>query len=146
MFPYGNTIMVVEVTGEELKTIFERSITGISEVEGRFLQVSKELKVEVDASLQVQVLDETGEKPVIVTAGQRITSLKINGTEFDSTATYRLITSNYIAEGHDGYVAFADVDASKRKDLTELCQVAIKYYLEKHESITPKIESRIILK
>jgi len=151
MFPYGNTVMVVEVTGEELKTIFEHSISGLpvpeEGEEGRFLQVSKEIKVEIDLSKQVEVLNETDEdNPIIVTPGERITSLKINGTDFDSTATYTFATSNYIGEGGDSYVALANIDAAKRKDLGELCQEALKYYLEKNESVEPVIEGRIIFK
>jgi len=72
MFPYGNTIMVVEVTGEELKTIFEHSFSGFpiptEGEEGRFLQVSKELKIEIDLDKQIEVLDETDETNIVMVA------------------------------------------------------------------------------
>lgn len=144
MFPFGNTITVVEVTGEELKSIFEHSVSLISQAEGVFLQVSSEVEVQVDTTMQVEIIDETDpDNPSIVTYGQRITSLKIGGTDFDSLATYKLATSNYIAEGNDTYVTFGSIASDKKTSLDSLCQVSLKYYLEKKGSVTPKTENRI---
>ncbi len=152
MFSSENTVFYVEVTGEDLKSIFEHSVSILPEIvgdtEGRFLHVSKELIIEVDLSKQAEVLDDTDKDnpPVTVTPGERITSLKINGLEFDSTATYKFVTSNYIAEGGDSYSTLANLDENKTKDLIELFQVAIIHYIEKHKSVTPAIDGRIIFK
>ena len=142
MFPFGNKIMIVEVTGEELKTIFERSVSALPEREGRFLQVSSELKIEIDSTLQPQTIT-LDTPPVIVTHGTRITSIKINGVEFDSTATYKLAISDYIASGEDGYVTFANISSEKKEDIGDTFPLSLKYYLEEHSPITPAIEGRI---
>ena len=79
MFPFGNTAGVVEVTGVQLKEIFERGVYSYPEAVGPFLTVSKEVVYELDPSKQGQELN--AEETEIATSGERITSLKIDGEE-----------------------------------------------------------------
>lgn len=143
MLPFGNTNVVVKVTGKELKSIFERSVAQLPIAKGPFLQVSKELKIIIDTTKAPQIINELVEPNVIVSNGNRIVSIKINNVEYDSLATYTLVTSDYIAEGNDGYVTFRNISADKKGNLGEDQSGALKEYIILNTPLTPVIEGRI---
>lgn len=144
MLPFGNTNVVVKVTGKELKSIFERSVAQLPLAVGPFLQVSKELKIIIDTTKAAQVINELVEPHVIVINGNRIVSIKINNVEYDSLATYTLVTSDFIANGNDGYVTFRNISADKKENLGEDQSGAVKEYIILNTPLTPTIEGRII--
>jgi len=146
IFFYDNTMAIVEVTGAELKSILERSVSVLpGSLKGWFLQCSENLKYTADLSKKAQVLNETNpDKPVIATEGERITSIKIKGVEYSPTTTYKVVTINYLAEGKDGFVTFANIPASK-KQLHVDYRTAFVYYLKRNAVLTPKLTGRIVL-
>lgn len=144
MLPFGNTNVVVKVTGKELKNIFERSVAQLPMATGPFLQVSKELKIVIDTTKTAQVINELVEPHVIVTNGNRIVSIKINNVEYDSLVTYTLVTSDFIANGNDGYVTFRNISADKKENFDEDQSGAVKEYIIINTPLTPTIEGRII--
>jgi 5'-nucleotidase / UDP-sugar diphosphatase len=144
MLPFGNTSAIVTVTGKELKEIFERSVAQLPLAQGPFLQVSKELKIVIDTTQSPQVINELVEPNVIVNEGNRIVSIKINDVEYDSLATYKLITSDFIAAGNDGYVTFKNIGNDKKVQLGENQTGAVKEYLILHSPLLPIIEGRIV--
>lgn len=144
MLPFGNTSTVVLVTGKELKSIFERSVAQLPLAQGPFLQVSKEIKIVIDTTKSPQVINELIEPNIITSEGQRITSLKINNVEYDSLATYKLITSDFIAAGNDGYVTFKNINNDKKIQIEDDQSGAFKEYIILNSPLLPAIEGRII--
>jgi 5'-nucleotidase/UDP-sugar diphosphatase len=141
---FNNDLVVVTVTGTQLKEIFERSVSSLPDAKGWFLQVSKELKVVVDKSKQAQVLNETDPlNPTIATAGERIVSIKLNNVEINPTSTYKVVTSTYMSEGNDGFVTYKGIASTLKTDVGKKGQDAIKAYLKAHSPVTPAIEGRI---
>lgn len=145
IFPWDNSLIKVKVTGVELKSIFENSVKSLPEDgKGWFLQVSSELKIQVDLSKQRQVLDETDpENPVIATQGERILSIIINNVEYDTTAQYTLAVNSYIAEGGDDFVTFKNIESTLKTQIGEDYREALKMYLQKYSPVTPALEGRI---
>ncbi|OFX25519.1 MAG: hypothetical protein A2041_08990 [Bacteroidetes bacterium GWA2_31_9b] len=149
IFPWTDEVhTVVTVTGSELKSIFERSVSSLpTEYKGWFLQVSKELKIQVNLSLQPQVLNETVNPIIIDTEGERIVSIKINNIEYSPESEYTLLTSDWISLGEDGYVTFANISSTLKENLDcggcEMNEVALIQYIEKYTPVTPVIENRI---
>lgn len=92
ILPFKNKIVVIEVTGAELRKALERGVSRVVEdkEDGGFPQV---------AGLQF-VYD--GKRP----SGSRVVSVTIGGQALDESKTYKLATISYIAEGNEGYDMF----------------------------------------
>ena len=85
--PFRSKVAVLTITGQQLKQALENGISTIEQTRGRFPQVSG-IQVTYDPSK---------------VAGERITSLKINGKAINNTRAYKLATTDYLANGGDGY-------------------------------------------
>ncbi|AJG40908.1 UDP-sugar hydrolase [Thermotoga sp. RQ7] len=81
VLPFGNTLYVLELTGEQIMKVLEYAAT-IPEGKGAFLQVSGLTWRSKDGKV-VEVL--------------------VNGEPLDLKKTYRVVTNNYMASGGDGY-------------------------------------------
>ncbi len=118
MFPFGNTITILKVTGDELKQILERSVHKMPKASGAFLQTSG-IQYSLDLSKPPQELEinKIGKPVRIRTKGSRISNIKVK----DKTGAfkpikpkhkYSLATNSYLARGGDGYIILRD---AKRK-------------------------------
>lgn len=85
--PFGNTTVLVRMSGAELKALLEHGFAQMEHPSGRFPQVSG-LRVEVDPG-----------RP----AGARIVSLEIAGEPVDDAKGYRVGANNFMYSGGDGY-------------------------------------------
>jgi 2',3'-cyclic-nucleotide 2'-phosphodiesterase (5'-nucleotidase family) len=121
-FPFANTVVKLEMKGSDLRDLFETSASLASGV----LQVSKGVEM---------VFDES--RPV----GQRVVKCEINGAPIDDNKIYKVITSNYLADGGDGFPAFARA-LSYEKTGVEMMQAMIKY-LKQFKTYEPKLEGRV---
>jgi 2',3'-cyclic-nucleotide 2'-phosphodiesterase (5'-nucleotidase family) len=121
-FPFPNTITQLEMRGSDMREIFEH---GASLTNG-ILQVSKGVEVVYDES-----------KPF----GSRLVSVNINGTPLDDTKTYKVLTSNFLADGGDGFLTFSK-SLSHKNTGVEMLQAMIKY-LKQFPTYDPKTEGRV---
>jgi len=150
MLPFGNTGVVVQMTGSDIKSSFERSvhalpILGDNLGSGAFLQVSHNFMVTVDLSQTSQIVDELSETPSILTSGERIQSILINGENLVPDQTYNILVPNFIADGGDSYVALANIPESKKKRLNiDLVEPLIDY-IKTQGVVSPILEDRIII-
>ncbi|MDF2452067.1 MAG: 5-Nucleotidase protein [Bacteroidota bacterium] len=142
MLPFGNTLAIVRMTGKQLKEVFERSLAQYPLTQGAFLQVSKELQIVIDTTQSPQVLDINNAS--IVSPGNRIVSIKYNSISIDSLKEYRVGTSNFIAEGNDGYVTFKTIPNELKEYIGEDQANALKEYVITKTPISPKLEGRIV--
>lgn len=90
VFPFGNTIKVIKLTGEDVKKALEVSVGAYTENQGGFLQVSG-IKFSFDASKE---------------NGNRVSALKVNGKDIDLTKQYTVAINDFLAVGGDGYDMF----------------------------------------
>jgi len=121
-FPFPNTIVQLEMKGSDLRAIFEH---GASLTNG-ILQVSKGVEMAYDES-----------RPV----GNRVKEIKIKGAPLDDKKTYKVLTSNFLADGGDGFLTFKKTLSYKNTG-TQILDAMVKY-LKKHETYQPKIEGRV---
>lgn len=96
VLPFGNTLALVNLTGAEIKTMFETSVKGLPSESGAFLHVSG-AKVTYDSS-----------KP----AGERVVSIqyKNNNGEYvnvEATSNYVIATNAFTAKGGDNFEVLA---------------------------------------
>ena len=108
VLPFGNTLAVVYVTGAELLEALEASTYCTPESIGGFPQAA-------GLTFTVKTYEEYDANPEPYPKStyygpksiQRVTIDNVNGKTFDPTATYAVVTNNFVAGGGDTYYAFA---------------------------------------
>ncbi len=121
-FPFPNTIVWLEMKGKDLRQLFEHG-AGLT---NGILQVSKGVEMHYDASLP---------------PGSRMVKCVINGDPLDDKKTYRVLTSNFLADGGDGFV-FRNA-LSRKNTQIEMIQ-AMSDYMRSFEVYYPKLEGRVV--
>lgn len=121
-FPFPNTIVQLQMKGSDMRAIFEHG-AGLT---NGILQVSKGVEVVYDES-----------KPV----GSRIVKCNIKGEPLDDRKTYKVLTSNFLADGGDGFLVFKKTLSYKNTGVGIL-ESMVKY-LKKFKTFDQKIEGRV---
>ncbi len=102
LLPFANTLVEMEMTGAEIKTVLEEAVDYALQPDGSTgaypYAAGLRWHIKVAASL-----------------GQRLRQMEFKGRNdgswapLDMDKTYRLVTNNYIAAGRDGYLTFKTV-------------------------------------
>jgi len=121
-FPFPNTVVQLEMRGSDIRSMFEH---GASLTNG-ILQASKGVEMAYDESRKT---------------GNRVTISKINGAPLDDNRSYRVLTSNFLADGGDGFLMFKNALSYKNTGV-ELLQSMIEY-MKTFKTYDPKIEGRV---
>ena len=109
VFPYGNTITLVTVTGEELLEVLEASTFCTPVALGGFPQSAG-----IDFTVNTAVPYENGELYPESTyyapanPGSRVTINSVNGKPFAPDAKYTVVVNSFQAEGGDTYYALTE--------------------------------------
>jgi 2',3'-cyclic-nucleotide 2'-phosphodiesterase (5'-nucleotidase family) len=103
VLPFGNTLGIMDLKGDEIKAALEYSVKDAPTAFGGFLQVSG-LKFTFDSS-----------KPV----GSKVQTIEVKGedgnyTALDLTKNYYVATNIFTAKGGDGFTMFAKAYAEGR--------------------------------
>ncbi|MBR6084863.1 MAG: 5'-nucleotidase C-terminal domain-containing protein [Spirochaetales bacterium] len=130
MLPFGSTITVVYVTGNELLEALEASTFSTPDSVGGFPQIAG-MNITIDTTKKYNANAET--YPASTYYGpasiERVTINDVNGKEFDPDATYAVVTPDFCAAGGDTYYAF--VNASSQFDTgLPIDEVLIDYITE----------------
>jgi 5'-nucleotidase len=107
VFPYGNTISIVTLTGAQLLEALEASCSACPEALGGFPQVSEivfTLNTAVPYEEGAQYPDSTYFAPA--NAGSRVQIETVGGKAFDPNAVYNIAVNNFMADGGDTYYVF----------------------------------------
>ncbi len=129
MLPYRNNVVLLEVTGMQLRAVLENGFSQIESLKGRFPQVSG-MKVVYNSQAP---------------AGERVVSIDINNSPLQPLKRYKLATSSYIAKGGDGYQCFKDnAPLSYNEQMSKQLSDILINELRLTNRISPELESRII--
>ncbi|MFC4637044.1 bifunctional metallophosphatase/5'-nucleotidase [Deinococcus hohokamensis] len=90
--PFGNILQVVTLTGAQIKAALEQQFDNPAAGQNRILQVSKGFSYTWDNS-----------KP----KGEKVSDIMLGGQPLDLNARYRVAMNNFLADGGDGFTAFA---------------------------------------
>ncbi len=107
VFPFGNEVSVLTVTGAELLEALEAATYLTPEAIGAFPQVAG-----IEFTIDTAVAYENGEQYPDSTyfapknPGSRITIATVGGEAFDAEAQYTIATNDFTAAGGDTYYAF----------------------------------------
>ncbi len=155
--PFGNTVVIVKLTGKELKQVFEISGSalrvkgdGCSDQNraptGGFLQVSG-VKVVYDLSKAPFCAEYDGRTvKKVISSGERVKELLVYDKKtgkyepVQDDKVYTVLINSWMAGGGDGYYIFMDKD---KTDTNQTIPDVLMYYIKKHSPISPKVEGRI---
>ena len=110
VLPFGNTVVTIYITGEELLEVLEAStyslpVGGFPQVAG--INFTLSTAVAYDANAETYPASTYyGPKSI-----NRVVINSINGKEFKADDTYAVVTNNFVAGGGDTYYAFAAASA-----------------------------------
>jgi len=126
-FPFGNAVVELEMSGEEVWIALEGIMTGVSPRNGEevtsFLQVSEGIKIQYNP--------ENANFTKLV-------SVKIDGEELKNSTMYKVVTIDFLATGGDNFF-------EAKKDfatLDTLDQVLVDY-IEKQSPVDIELDGRI---
>lgn len=104
VFPFGNTISVVKVTGAQLLEILEASTSSTPVAIGAFPQVSG-IEFSVDTTVPYENGEQYPDSTYFAPAnpGARIKNVKVNGEALELDKTYTIATNDFLAAGGDTY-------------------------------------------
>lgn len=128
--PFDNTLMVLQLSGRQLRAALEHGVARVGEQSGQFPQVSG----------LTMVYDPR--RP----AGQRVLSVKIGGKPLDPKALYTLATNDFLADGGDGYAMLAKAKRLVGANAGPHMAGSVVEYIESKGTVSPKIEGRIVAK
>lgn len=131
VFPFGNQVTVLTVTGAELLEALEAATYSTPEAIGAFPQVSG-----IVFTIDTTVAFEQGElypdstyyapaKP-----GSRVTIESVGDEAFDPEALYTIATNDFTAAGGDTYYAFAYANATTGYDTGVALEDALVNYVQ----------------
>ncbi len=129
-FPFGNHVVVLDVSGEALRAALENGISLLPNTAGRFPQISG-MRFEADLS-----------KP----AGQRVLSVRVGDAPLDENRIYKLATNDFLARGSDGYTMFRDAKRLIPDADGPLMANEVMVYLKKVGTVKTGVEGRIVFK
>ena len=124
IFPFGNTLKKVEVSGAVLQSILEHSVSQLPAASGGFLQVSG-LTFTYDVS-----------QP----AGQRVSDIRIAGKPLVLTRTYTLAANDFLTAGGDGYTM---LQSARVIGEYGTCEEAMTSWLNQHGVTSQTSANRI---
>lgn len=118
VLPFGNTLVVMDLTGAQIRTLLEQQWARPASSAASILQVSQGFTYQWD-----------DKRPV----GSRVVpgSIRLNGAPLEDGRTYRVVANNFLADGGDNFPEFAK--GGKRVDTGMLDLDAFTEYLKKHE-------------
>ncbi|MER2089005.1 MAG: 5'-nucleotidase C-terminal domain-containing protein [Sporosarcina sp.] len=87
VLPFGNSLALINLSGAELKSVFEHSVKDYPKESGGFLHVAG-MKLVFDGKAE---------------AGKRVVSITVDGNEIEDDKFYKVATNVFTAQGGDGY-------------------------------------------
>lgn len=123
-FPFENYLVVIEVTGQDIKDALELGTDAYPELKGAFPHVAG-MTYEIDPDREI---------------GDRIVNIKVDGEALELDKTYELATNNFLRDGGDGYTMFEGKKLVVEKEaLNEL----LIDYIENLGTVSYEVEERI---
>ncbi|EPD52273.1 hypothetical protein HMPREF1210_01626 [Paenisporosarcina sp. HGH0030] len=132
--PFGNTLATMNLSGTEIKTALEHSVSQSPKESGGFLHISG-MKFTYDSTLAV---------------GSRVTSMKVENTDGSFSdivpaSNYVIATNAFTAKGGDGYTVFKNAyEAGRVTDLGAADWENLRDYVKNLGTVDPQIEGRIV--
>jgi 2',3'-cyclic-nucleotide 2'-phosphodiesterase / 3'-nucleotidase len=138
LYEYENTLLTIELTGQQLKDALEHSARYFKEY-----QPGKSLNELVDTRIPGYNFDVaqgvTYDIDLTKPTGQRIQNLKFKGQPLSPTRKLKVVTNNYRVNGGGGFTMFKDAPVVYRS--SEEVREFIIDWVEKHKTIPTETDN-----
>lgn len=124
--PFGNSLVVLTLTGQQLKELLEQQATGPNATFPRMLQPSAGFTYTWTAGAP---------------DNQRVSAMKLNGVEVVPAQTYRVTVNSFLADGGDGFTVLRS-GGDRLGGVQDID--ALLDFLQQHDPLAPSTEARII--
>lgn len=124
VFPFGNSVVTIEVSGEQILAAMEHGLRKYPEQNGGFPQISN-AKIVFDGQAQ---------------PGGRVLLMEVDGKPIEKDKNYILATNDFLAAGGDGYEMFKDETILQYRGTMD---EAFGAYVTEKGVIDTKMEGRI---
>jgi 2',3'-cyclic-nucleotide 2'-phosphodiesterase (5'-nucleotidase family) len=128
--PFGNSTVLVEITGKDIRDALENGVSQVDNRAGRFPQVSG-LAFTYDPK---------------AAPGSRVLSVEIGGKPLDPAATYKVASNEFMFAGGDGYAALGRGRTLIGRTDGALMANVVMVHIRKLGSVEAKVEGRIVAK
>jgi 2',3'-cyclic-nucleotide 2'-phosphodiesterase (5'-nucleotidase family) len=125
--PFNNRVVVIEISGAELKRAMENGLALLPTPSGRFPQVSG-ITVQFDLSREPR---------------DRVVAMQVAGAPLDPSKTYRVAVLDFLARGGDDYTMFRDAKRITPDNDAPLMVNEMVGYLKKIGTVRVGVEGRI---
>lgn len=126
VFPFGNELSVIEVTGQQILDALEWGARAVPGETGAFLQVAG-MSYTIDTSVPDSCLKDESGMFAGVEGDRRIKEVKVGDSPLDPEATYSLAGIDYILKQHgDGYTMFDGAEIIQKGSKND-AQLLIEY-------------------
>lgn len=126
--PFGNSLVVMTLTGSQIKALLEQQATGVNAERPRMLQPSQGFTYVWSAA-----------NP----AGQRVSQMKLNGVDIVPGQAYRVTVNSFLADGGDGFTVLRDDGAERLGGAQDID--ALIDYIARHSPVAPPTPARILV-
>lgn len=128
--PFGNSTVMVEITGKDVKDALENGVSQVDNRAGRFPQVSG-MKFTYDPK---------------AAPGSRVVSVEIGGKPLDPAAKYKVASNDFMFGGGDGYSSLGKGRTLIGKTDGKLMANVVMVYVRKIGKVENAVEGRIVAK
>lgn len=140
MLPFSNKIVLAELKGSDIKSILENSARHFPSNNEAFLQ-TKGISYTIDLKGEPQIISADLGK--VTKEGNRIKNVKINYKALDETATYKVLTTDFLFSGGDGFLQFKRATNSSKIDYS--VTNAVIDYIQTEKRVNPKSLDKVIV-
>ena len=113
--PFGNSLCVIEVTGQQVLDALEWGVRSVPNQNGSFPQVSG-LSFEVDVSIESPCIADEDDMLVSIEGERRVKNVLVGGEPIDPEKTHTLAGHDYmLLQIADGYTMFRDAPVLQNK-------------------------------
>jgi 5'-nucleotidase / UDP-sugar diphosphatase len=128
--PFSNRVVLVEMSGRDLKRALENGLAQLPAAGGRFPQVSG---IVIEADLK---------RP----SGNRIIAVIVGGAPLDDNRLYKVATNDFMARGGDGYVTVRDAKRLLPDSDSPLLANQVMVYVRQLGTVRAAPGRRIVLR
>jgi 2',3'-cyclic-nucleotide 2'-phosphodiesterase (5'-nucleotidase family) len=120
VLPFGNELVVMDLTGQQIKKLLEQSAS----LEKGVLQLSG-ARIKVDYTKS---------------RGNRVVEIKIDGENISPDSSYKVVTSSFLATGGDRYETFKE--GENTETLEKKMREALEEYFRQQSPVEPPYQQR----
>jgi len=135
--PYFNSIIIIPLSGQVILDVLEASVSKLPDSSSQFLQVSG-ITFDVNTTIDSPVKTDDNGVYKEISGTRRVSNVKINGKNLETSKKYNVTISDYMHNGGNGlYRMLSDYESSRESLLVDN-QVLFNFISKKLNGVIPE--------